>query len=188
MTEDVHWLVGIDWASQKHQVCLLDLDGRVVGERECDHEGTGLSQLCNWLIEQTKALPGQIAVAIETSHGPIVELLLERGFQVYAINPKQLDRFRDRFTVAGAKDDRRDAHVLSDSLRTDRHCFRHLAAEDAIIIELREWSRMTQDLQQERNRLANRVREQLWRYYPQALAIGDDLAADWFLEMWAATP
>src|SRR5215469_11590048 len=49
-------------------------------------------------------------------------------------------------------------------------------------------SRMTQDLQQERNRLANRVREQLWRYYPQALAIGDDLAADWFLEMWAAAP
>ena len=40
---------------------------------------------------------------------------------------------------------------------------------------------MSEDLQQERNRLANRVREQLWRYYPQALAISDDLAADWFL-------
>jgi len=78
--------------------------------------------------------------------------------------------------------------VLSDSLRTDRHCFRRLAAEDAVVIELREWSRMTEDLQQERNRLANRVREQLWRYYPQALAIGDDLAADWFLELWAVVP
>ena len=53
-------------------------------------------------------------------HGPIVEMLLERGFAVFAINPKQLNRFRDRFTVAGAKDDRRDAHVLGDSLRTDR--------------------------------------------------------------------
>jgi len=73
-------------------------------------------------------------------------------------------------------------------LRTDRRCFPQLSAEDAMVIELREWSRMTEDLQQERNRLANRVREQLWRYYPQALAISDDLAADWFLELWAVAP
>jgi len=188
MTEDVHWLVGIDWASQKHQVCLLDLDGRVVGEREFDHEGTGLSQLCNWLIEQTKALPGQIAVAIETSHGPIVEMLLERGFQVYSINPKQLDRFRDRFTVAGAKDDSRDAHVLADALRTDRRAFRRLSVENPLLIELREWSRMLEDLKQERNRLSNRMRAQLWRYYPQALEIADDLAANWFLDLWQQVP
>ena len=69
---------------------------------------------------RTAARAEAIAVAIEVPHGPVVEALLERGFRVHAINPKQLDRFRDRFTVAGAKDDRRDAHVLSDSLRTDR--------------------------------------------------------------------
>jgi len=53
----------------------------------------------------------RVAVAIEVPRGAIVELLVERGFQVFAINPKQLDRFRDRHTVAGAKDDRRDAFV-----------------------------------------------------------------------------
>lgn len=78
--------------------------------------------------------------------------------------------------------------MLADALRTDRHCFRRLAVEDPIVIELREWSRMAEDLQQERNRLGNRVREQLWRYYPQALELGDDLAADWFLELWALAP
>src|SRR5271166_5665491 len=88
-----------------------------------------------------------IAVAIEAPHGPVVEILLERRFQVDTVNPKQLDRFRDRHTVAGAKDDRRDAY-----------------------------------------RLANRVREQLWRYCPQALELGDDLAADWFLDLWALAP
>ena len=51
-------------------------------------------------------------MAIETPHGPVVEMLLERGFAVFAINPKQIDRFRDRFTIAGAKDDSRDARVL----------------------------------------------------------------------------
>src|SRR5208282_6658416 len=90
--------------------------------------------------------------------------------------------------VAGAKDDRRDAHVLADALRTDRHCFRRLTVEDPVVIELREWSRMAEDLSQERNRLANRVREQLWRYYPQALELGDDLAADWFLDLWVLAP
>jgi len=48
-------------------------------------------------------------VAIEVPHGPVVDALIDRGFVVYAINPKQLDRLRDRFSVAGAKDDRRDA-------------------------------------------------------------------------------
>jgi len=188
MTEEAQWFAGIDWASREHRVCLVDAGGKIVGERGFAHGGAGLAELSAWLLTITGAVPAAIAVAIEVPHGPIVETLLERGFQVYAVNPKQLDRFRDRFTVAGAKDDRRDAHVLGDSLRTDRHCFRRLSTEDAMVVELREWSRMTEELQQERNRLANRVREQLWRYYPQALEISDDLTADWFLELWAAAP
>jgi len=186
--DDIRWFAGVDWASEKHRVCLLNASGEVVGERDVDHSGAGLSELCDWLLAKTGATPGQIAVAIETPHGPVVEALLERGFAVYAINPKQLDRFRDRFTMAGAKDDSRDAHVLGDALRTDRRALRRLAVQDPLLIELREWSRMNEELQQERTRLANRVRDQLWRYYPQALEITDDLAADWFLDVWQQVP
>src|SRR5204862_494649 len=135
-----------------------------------------------------KAAPGQIAVAIETPHGPVVETLLDHAFQVFAINPKQLDRFRDRFTVAGAKDDSRDARVLGSALRTDRQAFRRLVVDDPLVIELREWSRMADELQQERTRLANRVRQQLWRYYPQAVELTDDVADDWFLALWQPPP
>src|SRR6201993_4843167 len=188
MTEDVQWFAGIDWASRTHQVCLIDASGKIVGERAFAHGGAGLAELCDWLLTVTRAPPPAIAVAIEVPHGPVVEALLERGFQVHAINPKQLDRFRDRFTVAGAKDDRRDAHVLADSLRTDRHCFRQLSNDEPVIVQLREWSRMADDLQQERARLASRMREQLWRYYPQMLEIADDLAADWFLDLWRRAP
>jgi transposase len=117
-----------------------------------------------------------------------VEALLERGFAVFSINPKQLDRFRDRFTVAGAKDDSRDAHVLASSLRTDRRAFRRLRVDDPLVIELREWTRIYDELTQERARLANRVRDQLWRYYPQARNVSDDLAADWFLDLWQQVP
>jgi transposase len=188
MVEDVRWFVGIDWATQSHHVCLLDAEGRRVGEREFAHGGAGLTELRDWLLEKTRAAPGQIAVAIEMPHGPVVEMLLEHGFAVFAVNPKQLDRFRDRFTVAGAKDDSRDAHVLGDSLRTDRKAFRRLATDNPVVIELREWSRITDELQQERTRLANRLRQQLWRYYPQAAELTDDVADDWFLALWQKVP
>lgn len=188
MVNDVQWFVGIDWATQSHCVCLLDAEGRSVGQREFAHGGAGLTELRDWLLEKTRAAPGQIAVAIETPHGPVVEMLLEHGFVVFAINPKQLDRFRDRFTVAGAKDDRRDAYVLGSSLRTDRAAFRQLAADNPVVIELREWSRMVEELQQERTRLANRLRQQLWRYYPQAAKLTDDVADDWFLALWQKVP
>jgi transposase len=188
MVENMHWYVGIDWATQSHCVCLLDAEGRSVGEREFAHGGAGLTELRDWLLTKTKAAPGQIAVAIEMPHGPVVEMLLEHGFAVFALNPKQLDRFRDRFTVAGAKDDSRDAHVLGGSLRTDRKAFRRLATDNPVVIELREWSRIADELQQERTRLANRLRQQLWRYYPQATELTDDVADDWFLALWQKVP
>src|SRR5712664_2710960 len=190
MSDDLGWFAGVDWESETHQVTLLDALGTVIGEHAFLHGGAGLGALCEWLLAVTGAPAETIAVAIEVPHGPVVETLLERGFLVYAINPKQLDRFRDRFTVAGAKDDRLDAHVLADSLRTDRHAFRRLSNDEPVIVELREWSRMADELQQDRARLASRMREQLWRYYPQMLELADDLAADWFLDLWnqAQTP
>jgi len=75
-----------------------------VGERAVAHGGPGIEKLCDWLIARTGATPEVSGVAIEMTQGPVVEALLERGFCVYGVNPKQLDRFRDRFTVAGAKD------------------------------------------------------------------------------------
>ena len=177
--------VGIDWASTEHQVCLLGADSPV--QRAFAHDADGIGAMVDWLVAEAEQ-PGQVAVAIETPHGPIVEALMDRGIAVFAINPKQLDRFRDRFSPAGAKDDRRDALVLASSLRTDRHCFRRVEALDPVVVELREWSRMAEELKQERVRLANRVRQQLWRYYPQMLDLTEDVGADWVLALWSKAP
>jgi hypothetical protein len=117
-----------------------------------------------------------------------VDALLDRGFAVYAINPKQLERLRDRISVAGAKDDRRDARVAAAGLRTDRHLFRRVLAGDPSVVELREWSRLAEELQHERVRLGNRVRQQLWRYYPQLLELSDDVTAEWVLALWSMAP
>ena len=188
MHEERRWFVGIDWASQEHVVTLCDAQGKKIGEREFAHGGTGLTDMIAWLLKASGGGAGEMHVAIETPHGPIVEALLERGFNVYSINPKQLDRFRDRFTVSGAKDDSLDAYVLADSLRTDMHLFRTLMVSEPLIVELREWSRIDEELKVERVRLANRLRDQLWRYYPQMLELADDLSADWVLDLWEAAP
>jgi hypothetical protein len=187
MHEERRWFVGIDWASQEHVVSLCDGQGKKVGQRKFAHGGTGLSDMIAWLLRASGGEPGEIHVAIETPHGPIVEFLLERGFNVYSINPKQLDRFRDRFTVAGAKDDSLDAYVLADSLRTHMPLFRKLGVAEPLIVELREWSRIDEELKVERLRLANRLRDQFWRYYPQMLELGD-LDENWMLDLWEVAP
>ena len=137
---------------------------------------------------RSRASQARVAVAIEVPHGPVVDALLDRGFAVHAINPKQLERLRDRVSLAGAKDDRRDARVAAGGLRTDPHLFRPVEAGDPAVIALREWSRLAEELQQERTRLSNRIRQQLWRYYPQLLEVSDDVTAEWVLELWTLAP
>jgi transposase len=182
------WFAGIDWGSQDHQVHVSDAAGVKLGAHSFPHDGAGLAAMAEWILTVTGARPEEIGVAIETPHGPVVESLVERGFRLYAINPKQLDRFRDRFSPAGAKDDRRDAEVLASALRTDPQCLRRLDPLDPTVVELREWSRIADEIGRERVRLANRLREQLWRYYPQMIEVAEDLAADWVLELWKLAP
>ena len=181
--ETICWFVGVDWGSEQHQVCILDGAGKVKGERAFSHGGAGLVALCDWLVSVAGS-SSSLAVAIEVPHGPVVDALQDRGFAVHAINPKQLDRLRDRFSVAGAKDDRRDARIAAAGLRTDPQLFRPVRIGDPMVVELREWSRLAAELQQERVRLGNRIRQQLWRYYAQLLELTDDVAAEWVLELW----
>jgi len=189
VNDQQRWYAGVDWASESHAVWLTDQDGRRLGERSFKHAGDGLAEMVGWLLKISGAAdPGQIDVAIEVPHGPVVETLIERGFAVFVLNPKQMDRFRDRYSVAGAKDDSRDAQVMASALRTDRHCFRRLVASDPVVIELREWSRIAEDLTAERTALVNRLRQQLWRYFPAFLELEADLAAPWAIELWQAMP
>jgi transposase len=164
-------------------------EGRVRGELSVVHSGAGFRDLVARLT-QLASDPARVAVAIEIPRGAIIDVLLAHGFDVFAVNPKQLDRFRDRHSVAGAKDDRRDAFVLADALRTDRQAYRHLDAEDARVSRVRALSRLHGELGEERRRLSNRLREQLQRVFPELLGLCP--AADepwlWALLERAATP
>src|ERR1700722_17167165 len=182
------WFVGFDWGSEKHRVALFDRAGQLIEHRDVAHSATAYAECGDWLLRATQASPHEIAVAIETTHGPVVDALIDRGLRVYAINPKQLDRFRDRYSVAGAKDDTRDADTLGRSLRTDREAFRQLSPDNPLIVQLREATSTAADLTRDLGRLTNQFRDLLWRYYPQMLALADDLSAAWILELWQQAP
>ena len=184
------WFVGIDWATETHAVCVLDRAGRVCDRRQVQHTAIGLQALVDALVELSGGDASRVAVGIEVPRGTLVETLVERGFLVYAINPKQLDRFRDRFTAAGAKDDRRDAQVIGDSLRTDPQAFRWVHLDHPVVIQLREWSRVDEDLGVELSRLTNQLRDLLYRIVPGLLSLcpAADESWCWTLLREAPTP
>jgi hypothetical protein len=182
------WYLGIDWGSESHQFCVVAVDGRVCGARAVPHTATAVQEAVHWVRQLTGAGPAAIAVALERPDGVLVDTLLEQGFGVFAINPTQLDRFRDRFSMGGAKDDRRDAHVAADALRTDRRAFRAVHPNHPLIIQLRELSRLHEELQREEGRLTNRLREHLGRVDAAWLTLSPAADEPWLWTILRDTP
>jgi transposase len=187
MTQPFKYLAGIDWASDSYEVCVVDDTGSELG-KHVEHSGDGIWQCIEWLLQLAGGDASSIAVAIEVPHGAMVESLIENNLTVFAINPKQMDRFRDRYTVAGAKDDDLDAFVMADSLRTDQACFHRVELDEPAILRLRELSRMEQDLQTDSNRLANQLWEQMRRYYPQMLKLSSAADEAWLWDLLDSAP
>jgi len=125
---------------------------------------------------------------LETPDSGVVEMFLERGARVFSINPKQLDRFRDRHSVAGAKDDRLDAWVLAHSLRTDPGSYRAVRLGSAELVQLRELSRMLEQLTADDNALCNRIDAELLRSFPEMRGLGSVHTDDWMVDLLALGP
>jgi transposase len=121
--------------------------------------------------------PAQVVIGIETDRGPWVQALVAAGYQVYAINPVQVARYRERHGTSGAKSDPGDAHVLAELVRLDRAHHRPLTADSGIAEQVKVLARTHQNLVWARQRQANALRSMLREYYPAALAaFGTDLA------------
>ncbi|HZU26767.1 MAG TPA: IS110 family transposase [Bryobacteraceae bacterium] len=184
MSESFSFFVGIDLGSEQHHIEVINEQGGNAGRRAVDHGGAAVTEFLHWLAQLTSVVaPPEVAVAVEAPRGALIDALLERGYAVFSINPKQLDRFRDRFSVAGAKDDRRDALVLAQSLRTDGEHFRRLRADDPRIVRVRELSRGEQSLQQDLRRACNQLWNYLQRYFPAVLQLSSSADEPWLWDL-----
>ena len=161
---------GIDWARDDHAVSVLDARGREILRLTVEHSGAGLRQL-----RDTLARHGVEEVAIERPDGPMVEALLDAGVTVVVISPNQLKNLRGRYGSAGNKDDRFDAFVLADTLRTDRARLRPLIPDSPATAALRATCRARKDLITHRVAVTNQLREHLKRVFPGAVGLFADL-------------
>jgi transposase len=166
-------LVGIDWADQEHVYCLMDEAGTTLSTGTIEHTAEGLEHFMNAVRARAQD-PREVLVAIETSHGPLVGALLEYEFTVYALNPKAVDRSRERFRISGAKSDLRDAWVLATMLRTDRQLYRPIIPDSEDAQELRALTRDRADLVRTRTMLSNQLTTCLKTYFPEFLALFAD--------------
>lgn len=167
--------VGDDWAEDHHDLYLMNEAGDRLASRRLP-EGLAGIRLLHDLIAAHADDPAQVAVGIETDRGLWVEALTGAGYQVYAVNPLAVARYRDRHAVSGAKSDAADAKLLADLVRTDRHNHRLIAGDTPDAEAVKVLARAHQNLIWTRNRHTNALRSALREYYPAALEAFDDLS------------
>jgi len=172
--------VGIDWGSGAHQVCRIDSEEEPK-QRSFPHTSEGLNALVAFVVEGDIA-PEQVLIAIEVNHGAVVEALLAKALPVCSINPKLLDRLRDRFSPAGAKDDRRDAFVLASCVESDAHAFRRIEPGNEENLRLQAATRLRGDLKSQFGADANRLWSELRDYRPGLLVLCPGADEPW---LWA---
>ncbi|NOX29513.1 MAG: IS110 family transposase [Actinobacteria bacterium] len=167
--------VGDDWAEAHHDVHLMNNAGVRLAARRLPEGLDGIAALHAMLAEHASD-PGEVVIGIETERGLWVQALLASGYQVYAINPLSVSRYRDRHNVAGAKSDPGDAKVLADLVRTDRHNHRPIAGDSDDVTGVKVLARAHQNLIWDRTRHTNRLRNDLREFFPAALVAFEDLA------------
>jgi hypothetical protein len=167
--------VGDDWAEDHHDIHVMDDYGKRLASRRLPEGLPGIRGFHDIVATHAQD-PHQVVIGIETDRGLWVNALVAAGYQVYAVNPLAVARYRDRHHVSGAKSDAGDAKLLADLVRTDRHNHRPIAGDTSDAEAIKVLARGHQNLIWTRNRQTNALRSALREYYPAALAAFDDLA------------
>jgi transposase len=160
--------VGDDWAEDHHDIYLMDADGTRLASRRLPEGLPGIAGF-HELVAAHVEEPGEVVIGIEIDRGLWVQALNAAGYQVYAVNPLAVARYRDRHHVSGAKSDASDAKLLADLVRTDRHNHRPIAGDSADAEAIKVLARGHQSLIWARTRHTNALRSALREYYPAAL-------------------
>jgi transposase len=179
------YFVALDWASDHHDVVVLDRDGTVQAEFRFAHTAEGWAEF----TQKTQPFTGA-PITLETSSGPAVDQLLQRGWTIYPVAPTAAAHYRERKVPSGTKSDRHDTWSLADALRTDGHAWRVLQPQDEATATLRSLCRDEIALIEQRTALVNQLQAALREYYPAALQAFDDWTAPyaWALVLQFPTP
>lgn len=167
--------IGDDWAEDHHDIHLMDAEGTRLASRRLPEGLAGIRGFHELVADHAQD-PTEVVIGIETDRGLWVEALAAAGYEVFAVNPLAVARYRDRHQVSGAKSDAADAKLLADLVRTDRHNHRPIAGDTPDVEAIKVLARAHQNLIWSRNRNTNALRSALREYYPAALEAFASLA------------
>jgi transposase len=157
---------GVDWAKDDHAVCVVGGQGEALERFTVRHDAAGLRQMAARLLRA-----GALQVGIERSDGPAVDALLRAGLTVFVIPPGQVKNLRGRYRSVGSKDDRFDAYVLGDVVRTDIRRLRPMERDSEQTAALRSTVRARRDLVGHRVAAASQLRAHLENVFPAAAVL-----------------
>jgi len=187
--EPVRLFVGDDWAEDHHDVEVMSEQGRVLSKARLPEGVAGMARLHEMTGQHLgEDADAEVVAGIETDRGPWVAALVAAGYTVFAVNPLQASRYRERHGVSGARSDADDAHMLADMVRTDSHQLRAVAGDSAEAEGIKVLARTHKTLIWERTRAVQRLRHQLREYFPAALEAFEDLDAADALELLGKAP
>lgn len=182
------YFVGIDWADQKHDIAIVDQDGKIVLKRlTIKKSRAGFEKLVDTLRKLSDD-PQDFKIGIETSHNLLVDYLVDLGYEVYVIFTGSMKSFRRRYRASGARDDEFDCFVLADVLRTDRACWKKVDFGSELLREIRLLAKDHHAIGQYQTSLVNTLRTTLKDYYPEYLAFFSDVACGNALAFLVAYP
>jgi transposase len=167
---------GIDWSDKDFAIVIVDQDGAATKSFRIKNNAEGFTGLINRVRTVTTDI-NNILFAIETPNSPLVDFLMDKGYTVYAINPKAVDRYRDRYRVSKAKDDFFDGMVLANIIRTDRNRHKPIAPASDLVRELKILTQDREKLVQTKTKFINQLRSCLKAYYPEACRLFSDFAS-----------
>ncbi|HJN17272.1 MAG TPA: IS110 family transposase, partial [Armatimonadota bacterium] len=149
--------VGCDWSRHKHDLLVMDPEGSTLLKLTIPHAAEALDDVAQQIAE-LEAEPAEVRIGIELHDGALLSWLLDQGYSVYGINPKSAERARDRYRPSGGKDDRSDAFILADTVRTDRGYLRPIRPDSDVSQELRAWVRFRARQVRDRTAASQRLR------------------------------
>jgi len=180
--------IGIDWSENKHDVCMMHETGDVLLVKQIARTIAGFRQL-----DQARESLGvgrqEVVIGLETAHNLLVDYLWDQGYaQIYVLPPSAVKSAQKRYRQSGAKDDRWDAHLIANLLRTDQRCYTPCQPDQPLTRQIRAEVRFARQLGQEVVRDGNRLRALVLRYYPAALDAFPHLDSLVFLAFLQAYP
>ena len=172
------YYVGIDWADQKHDIVIVDQQGRRVGKPKTIEKSYHGFEEINAMLRTLAEDPGSFNIGIETPHNLIVDFLVDKSYPVFVLFPALMPQLRKRYRVSGAHNDPFDAHVLADSLRTDKHCWRQVKLNSELTRQIEILARDHHSLIEKQVVLRNSLRSTLNLYYPEYLHFFADVCCN----------